>query len=129
MALGCHRPANIYCCCHCQCFLSRSTFCTTSCLEQHSLLAHLFTRFYQVHASQDFHTELAEYLTHTGCYVSIASHCRRARNKAQVKVDTFSFLVAIVRLIIGCSAYIQICCPYLLISHLQGSCPLRLFNL
>jgi hypothetical protein len=95
----------------------------------HSLLAHLFTRFYQVQAPQDFHTELTEYLTHTGRYVSLASHCGRARNEAHAKVDTFSFLVAIVRLIIGCSAYIQIHCPYLLISHLQGSRPLRLFDL
>jgi hypothetical protein len=35
----------------------------------HSLLAHLFTRFYQVQAPQDFHAELTEYLTHMGHYV------------------------------------------------------------
>jgi hypothetical protein len=53
----------------------------------HALLGHLWTRFYQTQAPQEFHTELTEYLTHSGCYVSLGSHCGRASAEAQAKVS------------------------------------------
>ena len=52
----------------------------------HALLSHLWTRFYQSHAPQEFHTELTEYLTHMGRYTTLGSHCGRASAKVQAKV-------------------------------------------
>jgi len=52
----------------------------------HSLLGHLWSRFFKTEPSQDFHTELTEYLTHTGRYANLASHCARAGHEAHTKV-------------------------------------------
>jgi len=95
----------------------------------HSLLGYLFTHFYQAQAPQEFHTELTEYLNHTGRYVSLASHCGRVRDEAQAKVDMLPFLIAILGLIVCYSTYIQTHYQYLSISHSQGSRPPHLFDL
>jgi hypothetical protein len=52
----------------------------------HALLSHLWTCFYQTMPSQEFHTELTEYLTHPGHYVSLGSHFSRVSAEAQAKV-------------------------------------------
>jgi hAT family C-terminal dimerisation region len=52
----------------------------------HSLLGHLWSHFFKTEPSQDFHTELTEYLTHTGRYANLASHCARAGHEAHTMV-------------------------------------------
>jgi hypothetical protein len=52
----------------------------------HALLGHLWSHFYWTETSQDFHTELTEYLTHSVHYANLASHCVRASHKAHTKV-------------------------------------------
>ena len=48
----------------------------------HALLGHLCSCFYQTVAFQGFHTELTEYLTYSGHYANLASHCARAGHEA-----------------------------------------------
>jgi hypothetical protein len=66
----------------------------------HALLGHLWTRFYQTQAPQEFHTELTEYLTHLGRYVSLGSHCGRASAEAQAKVSNIYLLPCLSHLMI-----------------------------
>lgn len=52
----------------------------------HTLFGHLWTRFYGTGPVADFHTEITEYLTHTGRYANLKSHCNRMREEASRKV-------------------------------------------
>jgi len=56
--------------------------------------------FYQTQAPQEFHTELTEYLTHLGHYVSLGSHCGRASAEAQAKVSNIYSLPYLFHLMI-----------------------------
>lgn len=66
----------------------------------HALLGHLWIRFYQIQAPQEFHTELTEYLTHSGRYVSLGSHCGRASAEARAKVSNIYSLPCLSHLMI-----------------------------
>src|SRR5882762_6102668 len=66
----------------------------------HALLGHLWTRFYQTLAPQEFYIELTEYLTCSGRYVNLGSHCGRASAEAQQKV---------------CNIYLLLCFSHLMI--------------
>jgi len=52
----------------------------------HTLLRHLWIRFYTSEPPDDFYSELTEYLTPSGRYINLASHCFRARSEAERKV-------------------------------------------
>jgi hypothetical protein len=66
----------------------------------YALLGHLWTCFYQTQAPQEFHTELTEYLTHLGRYVSLGSHCGRESAEAQAKVSNIYLLPCLSHLMI-----------------------------
>ena len=88
----------------------------------HTLLSHLWTHFYQTMAPQEFLTKLTEYLTHSGCYVSLRLHCSRASAEAQAKVCNLYLWLCFCQLVICCRVSNWTHYPYLWISHLQGRC-------
>jgi hypothetical protein len=54
----------------------------------HTLLCHLWIRFYTTEPPADFFSELNEYLNRTGRYANFTAHCNRSLLEAEHKVLT-----------------------------------------
>jgi hypothetical protein len=56
----------------------------------HTLMRHLWIRFYSAEPAPVFFSELDDYLNHVGLYMNLPTHCQRSMIEAERKVTTIS---------------------------------------